>query len=636
MDYSLTERQINLPMGNITNEQNGINGNGNGYTNHFELSNGLCMSNRDPIDLQFKNITYTVNLGFYKGSKEILHKVNGKFPSGQLTAIMGPSGAGKSTLLDVLSGYRITGVNGEVYTNGRMRNLNEFRRVSCYITQEDRIQTLLTVLENMQIAADFKLGNTFKDHEKAARIEEILTLLGLYEHQNTISKRLSGGQKKRLSIALELINNPTVMFLDEPTTGLDSHSCYQVVSLLKQLAAQGRTIICTIHQPSARLFQQFEQVYILAMGECLYQGGTEKIVPYLQSVNLPCPMYHNPADYIVELACGEYGMDKIKTMVVSMDNGECIDWFTNPEKVYKLETLRQKYPIKQTSKDNSSLEAVNSFRQLQILMRRGWIKTKRDATLTHLRIAVNISVALMLGVLYIGSGNEGARVIDNFKLLFAILLHCSMATMMLTVLTFPTEMGILLKEHFNRWYSLKSYYLSVTLLDLPISLFGTSIFTILIYTITSQPYELCRFAMFLAISIIVTIVGQSIGLMVGSWFNVVNGTFLAPTITIPMMMFAGFGVTLKDLPSYMKWGSHISFMRYGMEGFVNAIYGENRKKLECTHPMGCFYKDPKLLLRDISMPGDTFWQCLNALIFTLILLRLGAYFILRWKVVAVR
>lgn len=175
---------------------------------------------------------------------------------------------GKSTLLDVLSGYRRTGVGGAVYTNGRIRNLDEFRRMSCYITQEDRIQTLLTVLENMQIAADFKLGSSFKAHEKAARvsnimianiqlkqidqwlkrrnllwkkkkkktnkwtkwnseiwfrtllfqIEEILTLLGLYEHQNTISKRLSGGQKKRLSIALELINNPTVMFLDEPTT----------------------------------------------------------------------------------------------------------------------------------------------------------------------------------------------------------------------------------------------------------------------------------------------------------------------------------------------------------------------------------------------------------------------------------
>lgn len=104
------------------------------------------------------------------GSKEILHRVNGKFPAGQLTAIMGPSGAGKSTLLDVLSGFRITGVNGAVYTNGRIRNLDTFRRVSCYITQDDRIQTLLTVLENMQIAADFKLGGTFKEHEKASRV----------------------------------------------------------------------------------------------------------------------------------------------------------------------------------------------------------------------------------------------------------------------------------------------------------------------------------------------------------------------------------------------------------------------------------------------------------------------------------
>lgn len=92
---------------------------------------------------------------------------------------MGPSGAGKSTLLDVLSGYRRTGVNGSVYTNGRIRNLDAFRRMSCYITQEDRIQTLLTVLENMQIAADFKLGKSFKHHEKAARVSGSIFFLSI-------------------------------------------------------------------------------------------------------------------------------------------------------------------------------------------------------------------------------------------------------------------------------------------------------------------------------------------------------------------------------------------------------------------------------------------------------------------------
>lgn len=88
---------------------------------------------------------------------------------------------------------------------------------------------------------------------------------------------------------------------------------------------------------------------------------------------------------VVELACGEYGNDKIKKMVDSMTNGECIDWFKNPNKVLKLETLRRKYPLKQTSRDNGSLESTTPYHQLQILMRRGWLKTKRDATLTHLR-----------------------------------------------------------------------------------------------------------------------------------------------------------------------------------------------------------------------------------------------------------
>uniref|UniRef100_A0AAG5D8G3 ABC transporter domain-containing protein n=1 Tax=Anopheles atroparvus TaxID=41427 RepID=A0AAG5D8G3_ANOAO len=591
---------------------------------------------REPVDIQFKDVSYCVSLGFRKGQKEILHKVNGKFPGSQLIAIMGPSGAGKSTLLDVLSGYRRTGVEGAVYVNGRIRNLNSFRRMTCYITQDDRLQTLLTVLENMRIAADLKLGPEVSRHEKESIIEDILTVLGLYEHQFTITKRLSGGQRKRLSIALELINNPTIMFLDEPTTGLDSFSCNQVVDLLKQLAKQGRTIICTIHQPSAKLFQEFDQVYVLSNGECMYQGCTNSLVPFLQSVEMPCPVYHNPADYIIELACGEYGDERIQRMVMEMGNGESTDWFSDKRKLLKLEQLRKKYPLKKIIEQSEDLTSTSQVHQLQVLIKRGIIKAKRDATLTHLRIGVNLIIAAMLGFLFIDAGNEGSRVLDNYNLLFSILMHHMMATMMLTVLTFPTEMGVILKEHFNRWYTLKCYYLSVTIIDLPLSIFCCLFFTVIIYLMSGQPMEWFRFGMFFTISLLIVLIAQSLGLTIGAWFNVVNGTFLGPVLTIPMMMFAGFGVTLRDLPSYLKWGSHISYLRYGLEGYVNAIYGENRETLDCELKPYCHYRYPAKFLSEISMEGNQFWNDVYALCGMLVFVRVLCYFCLRWKVVSVR
>ncbi|KAM7352809.1 ATP-binding cassette sub-family G member 4 isoform 1-T4 [Cochliomyia hominivorax] len=593
------------------------------------------LPSREPIDMEFKNLSLTVKLGFKRENKEILHNVSGKFPGRQLIAIMGPSGAGKSTLLDALSGFKTTGVDGSILINGRRRDLASFRRMSCYITQDDRLQPLLTVNENMHIAADLKLGPNVSYEEKEGRIEDILLLLGLYDHDQTMTKRLSGGQKKRLSIAMELINNPTVMFLDEPTTGLDSSSCTKVLELCKKLAQQGRTIICTIHQPTAKLFQIFDQVYVLAAGNCVYQGGTERLVPFLQTVDLPCPMYHNPADYIIELACGEYGQDKVETLISASENGNCLTWFNNPEGVLKSEELMRKYPIPKKFKKRS-LEDTSYLNQLSVLMHRGYIKAKRDTTLTHLRIGVNIFVAIILGAVYANSGKEGSRVIDNYNLLFAILIHHSMTTMMLTVLTFPIEMSILLKEHFNRWYSLKAYYTSITLLDLPISIVGSLLFTVIIYLWSYQPMEWFRFWMFLAISILTVFVGQSFGLMIGAWFDVVNGTFLAPVLTIPMMMFAGFGVTLRDMPGYLKWGSHISYLRYGLEGYVGAIYGENRGTLECEEAPYCHYRYPRKFLEEITMRGDQFWNDIIALCIIVFIFRIAAFVILRAKIKSVK
>ncbi|KRT84531.1 ABC transporter ATP-binding protein [Oryctes borbonicus] len=191
-----------------------------------------------------------------------------------------------------------------------------------------------------------------------------------------MTDKLSGGERKRLSIALELINNPPIIFLDEPTTGLDDLASAQCIALLKSLSHGGRTIICSVHTPSARLFAQFDQAYVLADGMCVYQGYGPNLVEYLENIGLICPTHYNPADFMIEVCCGEYGnyADKLASMANTQFMLTC-------ESSYERGTT---YDDTSTFSCNTNHEVSFMF-QFRTLLFRMWKQMLRDKVTIHTR-----------------------------------------------------------------------------------------------------------------------------------------------------------------------------------------------------------------------------------------------------------
>uniref|UniRef100_A0A7S2V8J9 ABC transporter domain-containing protein n=1 Tax=Entomoneis paludosa TaxID=265537 RepID=A0A7S2V8J9_9STRA len=388
---------------------------------------GAGLMGRSSISMSFANASTTIER---TTSKDILKEISGYAAPGEVLACMGPSGSGKTSLMNVLSG-RSSYQGGVISINGVPSTQKSMKRLMskvAYVRQADIFFGHLTVRDQLTYTALLRMPAEKTTLEKHQEVDKLIRLLRLSKVADSQIMMVSGGEKKRVNIATELLTDPEVLLLDEPTSGLDSTTAVSLIKLLQEYALQqGKTVITSIHQPSSQVFRSFDRLMMLSDGYVVYFGTPVGSIEYLRTVGLSCPDGYNAADHWMDLLVVDTGA-KEEEEIVDCDEGENTNMqsllkkrASNPEndaKAYlKLQNEWDREAVAEEmdtalveSADDKSLDGMampsegskyNSTwtTQYSILVHRA-LKNSRSAILTPLNLIKSIGLGLATGLIY--------------------------------------------------------------------------------------------------------------------------------------------------------------------------------------------------------------------------------------------
>ncbi|XP_065867290.1 ABC transporter G family member 15-like [Euphorbia lathyris] len=525
-------------------------------------------------------------------TKRLLQGLSGFAEPGRIMAIMGPSGSGKSTLLDSLAGRLSRNVimTGNVLLNGKKRKGDSG---VAYVTQEDVLLGTLTVRETVTYSAHLRFPTSMTKEEFSDVVEGTIMEMGLQECSDRLIgnwhlRGISGGEKKRLSIALEILTRPRLLFLDEPTSGLDSASAFFVIQTLRNIARDGRTIISSIHQPSSEVFALFDDLYLLSSGETVYLGEAKKATEFFAEAGFPCPSRRNPSDHF--LRCVNSDFDAVTATLKGSqrlrDVPTTADPFMNMATAQIKARLVEKYKrsnyartAKEKIKEISTLEGLDLdvrsgskaswWKQLTTLTKRSFLNMSRDVGYYWARIVIYILVSICVGTIYHDVG-------FGYTAILARVACGGFITGFMTFMSiggFPSfveEMKVFYREKLNGYYGVTVFILSNYLSSLPFLisisiLSGTICFFLVKFRSGFEHYAFFCLNIFACISVI-----ESLMMVVASLVpNFLMGLVTGAGIIGIMMMTSGFFRLLSDLPKPF-WRYPVSYINYGAWGLQGA------------------------------------------------------------------
>ncbi|XP_057416411.1 pleiotropic drug resistance protein 3 [Lotus japonicus] len=550
-----------------------------------------------PLTLAFRDVQYYVdtplemrNRGFTQKKLQLLSDITGSFRPGILTALMGVSGAGKTTLMDVLCGRKTGGIiEGEIKIGGYPKVQETFARVSGYCEQNDIHSSNITVEESVMFSAWLRLPSQIDAKTKAEFVNEVLHTIELDEIKDSLVgmpniSGLSTEQRKRLTIATELVANPSIIFLDEPTSGLDARAAAVVMRAVKNVVGTGRTVTCTIHQPSIDIFEAFDEVILMKTGgQIIYSGPlgehSSRVIEYFESIpGVPkIKDNYNPSTWMLEVtsrsAETELGVDFAqiyRESTLYKQNKELVEELSSPLPKSKDLYFPSHFP-------------QNSWEQFKACLWKQHLSYWRSPSYNLNRIFFVTASSLLLGILFWKQGkkiNSQQDLFNVFGSMFSAALffginNCS------TVLPYvATERTVLYRERFAGMYSPWAYSFAQVLIEVPYSFIQAALYVIITYPMIGHYWSAYKifwsfFSMFCSI-----LNFNYLGMFIVSVTpNVQLASILCSSFYTILNLFSGYFMPRPQMPKWWVWMYYLCPLSWAMNGMLTSQYGDINKNM---------------------------------------------------------
>ncbi|KAI3727264.1 hypothetical protein L1987_67076 [Smallanthus sonchifolius] len=567
-----------------------------------------------PLSMSFNNMNYYVDMpqemreqGVTENRLQLLCEVTGAFRPGVLTSLMGVSGAGKTTLLDVLAGRKTSGyIEGDIRISGFPKKQETFARISGYCEQNDIHSPNITVYESLIYSAFLRLPKEVSNEEKMIFVREVMELVELDNLKDAIVglpgvSGLSTEQRKRLTIAVELVANPSIIFMDEPTSGLDARAAAIVMRAVRNTVDTGRTVVCTIHQPSIDIFESFDELLLLKRGgQVIYAGPLGKnsieIINYFEEITgvSKMPEKYNPATWMLEVT------SSVAESRLRIDFAEhfksSILYQKNKDLVMQLSTP----PPGATDLHFGTQYSQSFWGQFKSCIWKMWWSYWRNPDYNLVRNIFTLATALLVGITFwkIGEKRESSNNLTTIVgALYAGVFFVGMNNCQTVQPVVASERTVFYRERAAGMYSTLPYALAQVFVEIPYVFVETTYYTLIVYAMVSFEWSATKFLWFFFINFMSFLYFTYYGLMTVSITpNEQTAAVLAVLFYGLFNFFSGFFIPRPRIPKWWVWYYWICPIAWTVYGFIISQYhdAENPIKvpgMSYDPPMNWYIKD---------------------------------------------